>query len=109
MLTCSSCGAHKRQGPCPSCGRDATPNAPSAAFVLLGLALAGCSTSQALYGTVDTGAIGDTSTTDGDGDGFVADSAGGDDCDDTDETVNPDADETPGDGVDSNCDGEDDT
>ncbi len=53
---------------------------------------------------------GDTnSTVDEDEDGFVDENEGGDDCDDSDPDINPDAEEVPGDGVDSNCDGEDDT
>ena len=44
-----------------------------------------------------------------DGDGYVAEGAGGDDCNDDDGSVHPGAAETAGDGVDSNCDGEDDT
>lgn len=41
--------------------------------------------------------------TDNDGDGFAVE----DDCNDEDASVNPDAEETIGDGIDSNCDDED--
>ncbi len=41
--------------------------------------------------------------TDNDDDGFAVE----DDCNDEDASVNPDAEETIGDGIDSNCDGED--
>ncbi len=57
------------------------------------------------YGIAETGR-----ETDADDDGYTRgdDSAGGD-CDDSDPNVHPGAEETAGDGVDSNCDGEDDT
>ena len=44
---------------------------------------------------------------DGDGDGFDSMSTGGTDCDDTDDSVFPGADEVAGDGIDQDCDGED--
>ena len=54
-----------------------------------------------LYGVPDTGMYSDN-----DGDGY---SEADGDCDDSDASVHPGAQETPGDGVDSNCDGSDDT
>jgi len=44
---------------------------------------------------------------DDDGDGFTDEACGGGDCDDTDPAVRPKAPETPGDGIDSNCNGND--
>ena len=41
-----------------------------------------------------------------DGDGFVAASFGGGDCDDADPLVNPDADEVCGNALDEDCDGQ---
>jgi hypothetical protein len=104
LTPCSECGAHRRvDDACPSCGAaPAAANLSKAAW-LLGLALvAGCgddasdTSTMAMYGD----AIMDV-----DGDGYSEDV----DCDDDDAAVHPDADEAPGDGVDSNCDGSDDT
>ena len=46
--------------------------------------------------------------TDDDDDGYQSDDCGGD-CDDEDPSVHPGAAETPGDSIDSNCDGKDDS
>ena len=62
----------------------------------------------------DTAMVSDTSTmalygvpfTDNDYDGWAQEDG---DCDDDNAEVNPDAEETPGDGVDSNCNGDEDT
>jgi hypothetical protein len=67
-------------------------------MALLGLAITGCPsvTPEPDYGVP---------LTDADGDGYYAED---DDCDDGDDTIYPGAPEAAGDGVDSDCDGEDD-
>jgi hypothetical protein len=70
----------------------------------LGLGLAACDgpfVGEPEYGVVDSG----FNQEDFDNDGFSEP----EDCDDEDPDVNPDAEETPGDGVDSNCNDDDDT
>ncbi|MCB9761033.1 MAG: putative metal-binding motif-containing protein [Alphaproteobacteria bacterium] len=114
MLTpCSSCGCHVQASACvcPHC--DATlrvcgrGRAGSTAAALMGLALVACSDKepdtgnmQMDYGVPDTGYL------DEDGDGWSVNEG---DCDDTNADIHPDAAETPGDSIDSNCDGDDDT
>jgi hypothetical protein len=114
MKACSSCGCYCRaaESDCPHCGAHFGSGAPSraAAALLLGLTIGlnGCPM-QAKYGMPDTGVqaeygVADTAAyVDDDGDGWTE--AEGD-CDDADPNVNPDAPETAGDDVDSDCDGD---
>ena len=100
MVPCTHCGAHLRRGdPCPSCGATFRPG-PSRAVLLAALVGSGLSACQSLYGI----AYNKGAHVDNDGDGYFA---GEEDCDDTDATIHMGAEETPDDGIDSNCDGED--
>jgi hypothetical protein len=101
---CPTCGCPLIQSvECPTCALPTARRVPRlgrAAAALLGLGLVACDGNKdavALYGV--------PITTDADGDGYTIDV----DCNDDDSTVHPDAVETPGDTIDSNCDGEDDT
>lgn len=106
MRPCASCGAHVREGTCacPHCGGSACRSGLSKSAILLGFALvAGCD--KVDTDTGDPQAEYGVAIVDADEDGYDA----GSDCNDDDATIHPDADETPGDGVDSDCDGEDDS
>lgn len=101
MLTCTHCGTLALlNARCPSCGAPSgRKGATVAAAVLLGLGVGcngGMDTAVALYGVP---------AVDADNDGFFE----GEDCDDGDPDINPDAPETAGDGIDSNCNDDDDT
>jgi len=107
LISCMHCGqpTDVRACSCPHCDaqlkRCGLGLHRAAGAALLGLVVAGCDGApidnpEPAYGIAFI---------DDDGDGFEQ----GEDCDDSDPEVYPGADETPGDGVDSNCDGEDDT
>ena len=104
---CTRCASpvHENAIGCPHCGAPPVESEEvrSAAMVLLGLSMAGCQIfiPQPKYGGGETGYWEDY-----DGDGYTVDDG---DCDDDDPDIHPDAEETAGDGIDSNCDGEDDT
>ena len=99
MIACPNCNAPTSPGRCAHCGLDARRGALSGfrAVTLLGLGLIATSCAQAEYGVIMT-------LDDADGDGYST----LDDCNDADDTVFPGAQEIAGDGVDSDCDGEDD-
>ena len=98
MHLCAHCNTPVPGSRCPHCtGRRFLAAGPVA---LLGLTLAACGPggfAQAEYGAIVT-------LEDVDEDGYNT----SEDCDDTNPDIHPGAEETAGDGVDSNCDGEDD-
>lgn len=108
LRPCTSCGCHHRvtTPTCPCCGatlsEDGGGRGLTFAAALLGLAV-GCgdkddtghSEPQAEYGVA---------LVDEDDDGYDT----GSDCNDADPSVHPDAADTAGDGIDSDCDGADD-
>ena len=117
LIPCPSCGVHVFADSCrcPDCGGTVKTCsgvvARSAVAAAMGLALTACSGDTADKGndsgniSMDYG-VAESGWMDADGDGWSIASG---DCDDGDAEVNPDATETAGDDVDSNCDGEDDT
>ena len=100
MRPCCRCNTMVLAGTaCPHCGASCSSYLPA---VMAALALAACDGDKNFtppYG------LPDSSTVDQDGDGYAA----RDDCDDNNKEIHPDATETPDDGIDSNCDGEDNT
>ena len=121
MLICRKCGYHRFDDntSCPHCL--SMPRAKSngmrrtALALLMGFSAVGCGENKDDTSN-DTGDIivdpepgadlYGVPMVDEDEDGFYADI---DDCNDQDPDINPNAEETPDDGVDSNCDGEDNT
>src|SRR6187200_707628 len=108
MKPCAACGCHHREAEaCPHCG--SSPVGRTAAAALLGLGLIGLPACVSMYGLEVTdkhrGDTADTAVVDLDRDGWGAD----EDCAPDDPSIHPEAEETPGDGVDSDCDGADDT
>lgn len=106
LLPCPRCASPVQRNAlgCPFCGAAITQQeVRPAAFLMLGLTVSACGyIAQPKYGA----AVTDTDWFDEDGDGFSEEDG---DCDDSNPDIHPEAEETPGDGVDSNCDGEDDT
>jgi hypothetical protein len=105
LYYCSKCHEHHLASHDCHSAQPSKPVGGLAIMTLLGLTACDAKPSdtvRALYGAD----IVDTAYMDFDGDGY---SPADGDCDDDNADVNPGADETPGDGVDSNCDGEDDT
>ena len=103
------CKHHLEHKECQSAVQNGTVTVSGIALAtLLGLTACGDKPSEmetsALYGVE----VVDTAYWDGDDDGDGFSPADGD-CDDDNADVNPDAEEIPGDDVDSNCNGEDDT
>ena len=112
LVACSACSCHVEAAACvcPHCGerlrRCGTSHLRAAGALIMGLAAAGCNGVgddigvQPEYGVAETGYL------DGDGDGFTPMEG---DCDDSDADRFPGAEETADDGIDSNCDGNDNT
>jgi hypothetical protein len=106
LITCTGCGeCHYLADSCPHC-LERPRQARSRTAILLGLGLAACGDAKEDSAIYDVQALyGDAMVGDYDGDGWPE----GEDCDDEDANVHPEAEETPGDGIDSNCNDEDDS
>ncbi|MBK7760192.1 MAG: putative metal-binding motif-containing protein [Deltaproteobacteria bacterium] len=99
LHSCAACGQLNVESNtrCAFCGGAVRRGGLGPTALFMGLALSASACAQDLYGIAYT---------DEDGDGYAAEA---DDCDDTDASVNPGAIDTVDDGVDSNCDGDDNT
>ena len=108
MSLCETCGTPRTASStcCPTCCAQKR-QARASTLALLGLAavVSGCGDKE-IYEPAYGIAADYTGYTDFDGDGYSPFEG---DCDDADPDVHPGATETVGDGVDSNCDGNDDT
>ena len=107
LKICGACGRHHK-GLCPHCAQPSS--VPSSAALLLSLVLSCSEDSDSGKDSASTTPVplyGVSYTVDADGDGFLSEDSGGDDCDDTDPDVHPGADDPAGDGVDADCDGAD--
>ena len=105
IIICNTCSEphYKSESICPHCNGVRSTSTASKTAILLGLGLVGCSISaEPVYGVpMDSAEM----IIDEDGDGYDSSV----DCDDTDSEINPGAEETVEDGIDSNCNNEDDT
>ena len=114
LLACPHCATHMfaHGKKCPNCGR-ANPALGGQIQRTAGAALLGLALSAVVPGCNDGNNLSDDLTQPEYGVAFIDDDEDGwsapEDCDDGDENIHPEAEETPGDGVDSNCDGDDDT
>jgi len=117
LRLCTACNHHyvASESSCPHCSKKSFRPVQKASWaVLLGLSLTACGETEKDTATDDTStsvvepemsALYGVPNVDNDGDGYEMDV----DCNDDDPDIHPDAEEIPGDGIDSNCNNDDDT
>ena len=123
MIICRNCGLHRFNDnkSCPHCSTNQIVRKSgarrTALALLMGFAAVGCGDKEddsgqdsdsgdTIVEPADDMAMYGVPFTDEDGDGYAAEE---DDCNDQDPNIHPGAEETAGDDVDSNCNGDDDT